>query len=99
MTMPENKRAEAEIAQCEGQDAATKYMDYPIWEADIPRDSICMDYAKKLLADMVENDTMPNEHLSREDWEECFFHGFMTNIRETRDALFWKEEKRIMHSE
>ena len=99
MTMPENKRAEAEIAQCEGQDAATKYMDYPIWEADIPRDSICIEFVLNMLKEMVESDTMPNEYLSREEWEEYYYDGFMSKIRETRDALFWKEEKRIMHSE
>ena len=99
MTMPENKRVEAEYAQCDGEESATKYMDRPYWEADIPRDSICMDHVKKLLAEMVENDTMPNEYLSREEWEEYYFDGFMRKIRETRDALFWEEEKRIMHSE
>ena len=99
MTMSENKRVEAEYAYCYGEEAAVKYMDFPRWEADIPRDSLCMDHVTKMLADMVENDTMPNEHLSRENWEEYYFEGFMRKITETRDVLFWEEEKRVMHSE
>jgi hypothetical protein len=99
MTMPENKRVEAEYAECDGQEAAYKYMDKPYWAADIPRDHICIEFVTNILKEMVENDTMQNEHLSREEWENCYFDGFMRTIRETRSAMDWKELREIEVSE